>query len=168
MKSASDILVDLIFSEQWLTGSYTYVGIFILDGSDLTTSRIDTDFEILYQSTRRHRLRKLPRGIARYLLIPVYCASSFEKLTWEDLYGYNHPRRWGIVMKAILFNSMDNKVEAEHAMQNNTIMYYLDLKRLCDKATAIAATRFGYQPSLTKHYTKDLLAKIQSKENGGH
>src|SRR5437016_816284 len=106
--TGSTNLLEPIFAERWLGLTYTFSGIFVLDGTGLTPRRAAADFNPLYEATRAHRQRKFPRGVARFFLIPVYCAASFQKATWDYLYGYDRPGRWAISMKPVLFNSHNN------------------------------------------------------------
>ena len=158
-------LLQPTFAERWLGLAYTFSGTFILDGTDLTPERARRDFNTLYEATRSQRNRKWPRGVARFFLIPVYCATSFPKATWDYLYGYDRPGRWAISMKPVLFNSLNNRVEGKDAVQNDTLTYYWYLKELFAEGISRAAKHFGHQPELTTNSYDDLVAKLLSNRN---
>ena len=146
------------FAERWVGAKYTYSGVFILDGEGLTPERAHNDLLPLYETGRMHRVRKWPRGIARFILVPVYCARSFQKETFGFLYGYHRPARFGILMKPVLYNLEGNRVEAKDAPQNDTLMYYWYLKILFADGISKAAKHFGHKPELTRdsHDERDL------------
>ena len=149
MTETSRIIKDPLVAERWVAGTYTYSGIFLLDGTGLTPAIVCNDLEMCYQSIRQQRVRRWPRGLARYILIPVYCAPLFKAETRSFLYGYDRPRRFGVLMKPILFNPEKNRVEVKDAVQNDTLMYYWYLKQLFAAGIFKAATHFGHKVELT-------------------
>lgn len=158
-------LQEPVFTERWLGLSYTFSGTFILDGKDLTPERAKRDFYVLYDATLFHRKRRRPRGVARFFLVPIYCAASFHKETWEYLFGYNRPSRWAVAMKPVLYNSRSNNIEAKDAVQNDTLAYYWYLKELFGHGISRAAQHFDHQSELTTDSYDDLVAKLLSRRN---
>ena len=156
-------LLEPLFAERWLGLAYTFSGTFILDGTDLTPERAKRDFDALYRATRSHRRRRLPRGIARFFLVPVYCAASFHDATRRYLFGYDRPRRWAVAMKPVLFNSDSNNIDAKDAVQNDTLAYYSYLQTLFAQGVLRAAQHFGHQSELTTDSYDKLVAKLLSR-----
>jgi len=159
-------LLEPVFTERWLRGLYTFSGTFTLDGTDLTPERVREDLGALYDSTRAHRHRRFPRGVARYFLVPVYCATSFQKATRDYLYGYDRPGRWAIAMKPVLYNSHSNDIEAYDAVQDDTLFYYEYLKQLFEEGVSRAAQHFGHRPELTTDAHDRFVAWLLKLRNG--
>ena len=137
------------FAERWLALAYTFSGTFVLNGTDLTSDRVRSDFHALHVATLRRRRRRWPRGIARFLLVPIYCAASFRQETRDYLFGCDGPGRWAVAMKPALFDCRRNHVEAKHAAQNNTLLHYQYLQMLFADGVATAARYFGHPPEMT-------------------
>jgi hypothetical protein len=149
MTETSRNLEEPLVAERWVAGAYTFSGTFLLDGTGLVPSTVCNDLEMCYQSIRQRRVRRWPRGLARYILVPVYCASTFQEETQSLLYGYSRPRRFYVSMKPVLYNSERNRVEAKDAVQNDTLMYYWYLKELFAAGISRAVMHFGHKAELT-------------------
>jgi hypothetical protein len=159
----SDISRNLqppIFAKKWMGGVCIISGIFILDGVGLTPRQATNDLHSLYEAIRLQRACKWPRGIAWYVLIPVYCAPSFETAARDFLFGYNRPHRFYISMMPVLYNSINNRTEAKDAVQNNTLMYYKYLRTLFAQGIVKAVEHFDHRPELTTDAYDEIVAKL--------
>lgn len=146
---ASRHLLEPRFGERWVGLAYTFSGTFVLDATGLTPERVRLDFVSLYRATLAHRRRRWPRGMARFFLVPIYGAASFQPATKDFLSGRGRPGRWAVAMKPVLFDSRRNHIEAIDAVQNDTLTCHWYLQTLFDDGIAAAARHFGHLPGRT-------------------
>ncbi len=136
-------LLEPSFDERWLR---FYSGTFILDGTGLTSDRMVTDVYHFYETVRAHRTWKWPRPIAKYLLVPIYCADSFD----HPLPGGYFPLdRWCVLVKPVLYFPLNNSILGKEAPQNWNSGYYEYMNALFAAGVSKVAKHFGHSPETT-------------------
>ena len=102
-------LLEPIFAERWVAGTYVVSGIFFLEGDGVTPEKVWADVDSLYRETRAKKKAKWPRGVAGFYIIPIYCGAAFstEILAWIR---QRHPYRWAVWAEPMLYNVSENSV----------------------------------------------------------
>ena len=72
--------IDPLFAEGWFAGTYVVSGIFFRDGHEIAPQRIREDIESLFEEVENSKRAIWPRGVAGFYVIPIYCASGFQKI----------------------------------------------------------------------------------------
>ena len=137
-----------VFSERWwLPPIYSLSATFVLDGVGLIPERLSQDMQSLYEATLRNRVRRWPRILTQFFLVPVYCAPTFPKDTVKWLMVHNAGLgRLGVLFKPVLYNVTNNTIEFREAIQNGNLDYYKHLSSLFAEGISKAAKHHGQKP----------------------
>lgn len=139
------------FSGRWLDPlTYAFSGLFLLDGSDLTPERIHGDIRPLYEAVLTHRKKTWPRLLSKFLLVPVYCSTAFDRETIDALalgsrLGRRNPTRscLGVLMKPMLYNFATCEIAFREALQDWNVGYYHLLEQLYEGGVVMAQQHFA-------------------------
>lgn len=139
----SNSIGDLVFSEGWVGVCYIFSIGCILDGTGLDEARMRNDFRVMYDAAKLRRSRRLPRGIAVYIIIPVYCATSFNKDILSRLRLGRKLGWWGVLVKPVLYNCGSNSIEFIEGAQNDNLMHYETVRSMSVEIILDAVKRVG-------------------------
>ena len=130
-------LAEPQFWEGRICLTYVFSGLFVLDGKELTPQIMKSDMRELYLMTMELRKRKwLSRGMALYIIVPIYTSTSFEESTVDWILS-NRLQRWGLLVKPLLYDTKENLVIFKEAAQNDTLLFYDHIDSLFQKGISI-------------------------------
>jgi hypothetical protein len=141
---AEVLIEDPQFAERWFAGTYVVTGVFLLDGSGLTSAKITADIEPLYLEIRKQKKAKWPRGLAGFFVIQIYCAPSFGEEVLASV-RRRLPFQWAIWPEPLLYRTSDNSVSLREDFGLHGRAYYPYLNQLFVAGLIKAAAHFGHR-----------------------
>src|ERR1043166_1933498 len=135
--------LEPMFAERWFAGTYLVSGTFFLVGGGVTPEKIMMHIDPLYREVRRQKNARWPRGLAGFLIIPVFCDSDFspEVCAWVRT---RHPFKWAVWPEPLLYDSTKNTVISREDYRLFGRAFFPYLGQLLEVGLGRVSRHFGH------------------------